>query len=69
MLPPFAGGVVPGVALTPPAGAFPVVVGVALVLLPPEPQAASRKMRQEPNSKRKKRLERAIFIIFPFMYS
>jgi hypothetical protein len=55
VVPPFAGGVVPGGVLALLVGVFPVVVGVPLVLLPPEPQAASRKIRQELNSKRKKR--------------
>ena len=48
VVPPFVDGVVPGVALTPLVGVFPVVVGVVLVLPPPEPQAASRKTRQQP---------------------
>jgi hypothetical protein len=55
VVPPFAGGVVPVVALAPLVGVFPVVVGVALVLLPPEPQAARRKIRHELIRKSKKR--------------
>jgi hypothetical protein len=54
VVPPFAGGVFPGVALGPPMGVFPVVVGVALVALPPEPQAVRRKIRQAPKRVNKK---------------
>jgi hypothetical protein len=35
-------------------GVFPGVVGVALVALPPEPQAARRKIRQAPKRVNKK---------------
>jgi len=62
VVPPFAGGVVPGVALAPAVGVFPVVVGVALVLLPPEPQAARRKTRQQPRIVDKKERERTRYI-------
>jgi hypothetical protein len=54
VVPPFAGGVLPGVALVPLEGVFPVVVGVALVGLPPEPQAVRRKIRQAPKRVNKK---------------
>jgi hypothetical protein len=52
---PLPGCVVPGVTVALVVGVFRVVVGVVLVLLPPEPQAASKKIRQELNKKNKKR--------------
>jgi len=51
---PLPGCVVPEVTEALLVGVFPVVVGVALVLLPPEPQAARRKIRQELHRKKKK---------------
>jgi len=51
---PLPGCVVPEVTEALLVGVFPVVVGVALVLLPTEPQAARRKMRQELHRKKKK---------------
>ena len=55
MVTPLPGCVVPGVTVALVVGVFRVVVGVVLVLLPPEPQAASKKIRQELNKKNKKR--------------
>jgi len=51
---PLPGCVVPEVTEAVPVGVFPVVVGVVLVLLAAEPQAASSMMRQKLDRKKKK---------------
>ena len=52
---PLPGCVVPEVVEALAVGVFPGVVGVVLTLLPAEPQAASKRTRQELHRKKKKR--------------